>query len=105
MMAIPLPVSDREFDMMIVLLPDNLDRMQQHDPAEVVKEHLGSPWTEMQIRNIMVAYATQEEGKELIKRVQADPDPAGVWEWLTRGFRYRPEAGDSNEPYTSLHKQ
>lgn len=100
MMVLPVAINDREFDLWIVLTPENLARMCQYDPAELVKANLGEPWTGMQIRNVMLTAVTDEEARELPARSRANLE--GALRWLSRGFKYRPEAGDHDEPYENV---
>lgn len=97
MMTVPLMINEREFDLVIALELSNLDRMREHDPAEIVKAHLGEPWTRLQMRNIVLAYLTEKEAQEFPKRMRDDSEAA--LKWLTRGFRYRPDRGDHDDPY------
>lgn len=104
MMTVPLKINEREFDVIICLQLENLDRMREHDPAEIIKSHFGEPWTGLQIRNVMIAYLTEKEAEEFPDRMRKDARAA--LRWLTRGFRYRPAQGDIDDDYRSLiHKK
>lgn len=97
MMALPLPISEREFDLLVVLEQENLDRMRAHDPGEVIKSSMGGPWAAMQMRNVILAYLPPEERTQFLELMAEDVNAAV--QWLSRGYRWRPEAGDSEEHY------
>ncbi len=101
MQVVPLQVTAESFDIFVILEDDNLERMKAYDPAEVVKAHLGKPWEKLKLRNIMIGYATAEDLANFHDFVLAGDVEAGL-KWLSRGWAYRPERGDSDRNYESL---
>jgi hypothetical protein len=97
MMGIPIRISPTEFDITVVLEPENIARMREHDPAELVKKLYGPPWTGLQIRNIAIAFLPTEEREEFLRRLKQDP--LDGLRWLSRGFKYRPDRGDADTQY------
>lgn len=100
MMSVPLKINDREFDLFVILEEQNLARIRAYDPAEIVKSYLGPPFDAMQIRNVMLAFASPEEVQDLPRRFSENPRAA--LRWLSRGFRFRPEKGDHDGDYQRL---
>lgn len=109
MICIPIQVGSDRYDILIVLEKENIDRIMEYDPAEVVISKLGSPWKDWKVRTVSVLFATKPEIGELqssmqSSRVLADPTifPA-VIEKLYRGWKYRPEAGDHDDNYPKVY--
>ncbi len=101
MQCVPFQVSRESFDIFVILEEDNLLRMKAYDPAEVVKASLGERFERLKLRNVIIGYATDEDLKQFHDFV-ARGDVQGGLKYLSRGWAYRPERGDSDAPYESL---
>lgn len=100
MQIIPLTISIHEFDLWVILEAENIERMRAYDPAEVILDKLPEPWNSMRVRNIQLCYATPLDMAEVTKRLQAGEIQHAL-KFLSRGFRFRPDAGDHDAPYES----
>lgn len=98
MMALSLQITEQEYDLFIILEDENIARLHEHDSAEVVKAHFGSPWTERSIRNVVIMHASPED-KQQIQELTTASGIRAFLQNLARGFRYRPSQGDSDKPY------
>ena len=97
MMVLPLRVSDTEMDIAIVLEDENIERIKDADPAEVVRHQMG-PYSGITIRNIVITYASPEDLKK-IQPLVSKGDIAAILRYLSRNFKYRPDRGDHDEDY------
>lgn len=100
MQAIPLRVSDTEFDLFVILEDFNIERIRAYDPAEVVKAYMGN-YASLQIRNIVIAYATDADLASVHQLIR-NGDARGALQHLCRGWAYHPERGDKNGEYEAL---
>jgi len=103
MITVPLQLNPSEYDLFIVLEDDNLSRIvKDRDPAEIRSSAMGR-FARLKIRNINIVYANPEEAKLL-------PTCCTVGEFakflmnLGRGWKFRPEMGDSDEAYQTPAK-
>lgn len=92
-----------QINLVIVLGDDNLERIKQYDPVEVIWHEL--PWrvSSRFPHTIAVAYATREE-LELIERLAKDGKQEEALQLVTRGWRFRPELGDHDFGPVALGK-
>jgi hypothetical protein len=98
MMTVPLQVNAVQFDLFVILEIENIERIKQYDPAEIVGKNLGHPWKDLKIRNVMILFATAEE----TKRLSGCPSKEAVvtmLKELSRGWTYRPDKGDSDSSF------
>lgn len=102
MFTIPLQVNPQEFDLFVFFEDENISRIKEYDPAEVVKKHLPGLFQKLQIRNVVIGYVAPGEMDAVFTRLQNGEDVRAVLRTLTRGFRYRPDQGDHDAPYLSV---
>lgn len=98
MQIVPFKVSDAQYSLYVILEPENIDRIWQHDPAEVTLNKLPAPWSEMKLKDVVISFATPSDMEE-VHRLLAANKPQDALRFLSRGFRYRPDASDSDEQY------
>lgn len=103
MITIPLQVNPAQYDLFIILEDENIERIKKYDPAEVVGKNLPPQWSSTKIRNIMILYANAEEVKRLALITDTN-DAVNQLKELSRGWKYKPEEGDNDEPYQSPRK-
>ena len=94
MIAIPFQVSETEWSIFIALQDDNLERMKQYDPASVTIAKCGEPWTHLKLRDVIIGYATPADLDHIFE-LQRNGHGREALQHLSRGFRFRPERGDS----------
>lgn len=102
MMTIPLQVNSGEYDLVIILEDENIERLKGYDPGEVDISKLG-PFSNLRVRRIQIAYANPEEVK-LIGLCNTRGQLAETLNNLSRGWKFRPELGDSDMAYQSPGK-
>lgn len=100
MQLIPVTISDLAYDLWVILAAENIDRIRGYDPGEIILDNLPEPWRSLRLRNIQLCYATPLDMAEVTRRIQAGEIQSAL-QFLSRGFRYRPEAGDHDAPYES----
>jgi hypothetical protein len=91
-MPLLLALPRREgIDVVIVLGPDNIERIQERDPVEVEWDR--TPFKQNRVRRIVIASATAAQLTQCEQLVrQGKPDEAiGL---ISSGWKYRPEKGD-----------
>ena len=104
MLTIPIQRSASEFDLYVVLEDENLKRIRDYDPCEIATSKLGPIWNAMRLRTVCLYFATADE----IKVLTSIQDRTGVLKFidcLARGFKFRPELGDSDANYQSPGRQ
>jgi hypothetical protein len=102
MLVIPFTISATEYSIFVILQEDNLDRMKAYDPAEVVVTKIAASSEIAKARllhDVVIGYATDAEVKALIS---PGADIGVLLKNLSRGFRFRPEVGDSDDPYRKV---
>ena len=103
MLSLPVKVSDTEMDLFVILEDDNIERIKQHDPAEIVRRNLG-PMSRFTIRNVVIAYAGKEDLATVMPMFE-NGNPNEAMRHLSRGFRFRPDSGDHDGKYESILKR
>jgi hypothetical protein len=85
--------ADGSMDLLIVLGDDNMERVKQYDPAQIEWHKLPQYFSRRLLNIVAVGYATASE-MEQIKGLASQGRQAEAFALVTRGFKYRPEAGD-----------
>ena len=98
MLVIPIELKDGGYDLMIVLEADNLSRMRENDPAIVELDKLVGPWQGRELREIHIVAPTAEDLVKAITMAKERKLIAAL-KFLERGWLFRPEQGDHNQPY------
>lgn len=99
----PLVISilqDGKRNVIIILGPDNVDRIKEKDPVEVTISDF--PWKEP-IGLLRISYASDAELIQL-EQLARQGKIAEVIERTAAGWRYRPEMGDHDGPPTILNR-
>ena len=99
-----LPVSwNGKLKLLVVLEDENIERIKEHDCAEVIWSQLGL-YANTRPESITIGYANPSE----MKRIYAYAESGEIGEALklvTGGFKYRPEVGDHDFGPVSLTKK
>lgn len=93
-------------DLFIALDEPSVDRLKEHDPAEVYWRELPPDYSMRLPNTISIGFCTKEDQAE-IERMSASGDPdwkKKAFEFLGRGFKFRPELGDHDFGATLLGK-
>ena len=98
MIAIPFLVDESSYNVFLVLEEANIERMRVYDPAQFDFAKLPQEWQAKRVNLVLIGYATSEELATL-HGVIAREGLGAALQMLSRGFRYRPEAGDNDENY------
>lgn len=96
MLILPIKNKAGRDALIVVLGPDNLERMRRGDPAEI--QQCGKV-----LHNPMVAIAYQEPSPEWNRLVQMG-DVSAMVAHLYRGFEFRPDLGDNDDGPRSVHE-
>lgn len=82
-------------DMLVVMGEENIERIKQYDPVEIMWGTLPPEYSMRMPATIAVTFATAEEMKQVEQMSVSDPAwKERAFAMLTRGFQFRPEAGD-----------
>lgn len=91
MLLLPIPYNGK-LRLLVVLEEDNIERIKEHDCAEVIWSQLG-PYASMRPETIAIGYASAAEMKEISQwATQGETEKA--LKLVTGGFKFRPEMGD-----------
>jgi hypothetical protein len=101
MFIIPVQINETDFLALVVLKADNVKRIMQYDPAEVMPSKMGAPWNTLRLTEVHITYATDKEEMAAIARCKGG-DVKGAMKLLTRGFKFRPDQGDHDGPAERL---
>lgn len=101
MLVIPFRYDVVSYSVFVVLSDENLTRLREYDPAEVTVDKLGPPWASMRLKDVIIAYATARE-LEALTHLRTDGEVRRALMDLSRGFKFRPDRGDSDAPYRSV---
>lgn len=99
MFVIPFQVNATEYSIFVALQDDSLARMKEYDPAEVNLNKLG--FEKLKLKDVIIGYATDADFQECMKLANGG-DVRILLRRLSRGFLFRPEAGDYDGPPLSL---
>lgn len=99
-----LPISyEGKLKLLIILEDDNLQRIKEHDCAEVIWAQLGQ-FANLRPSTISIGYANPAEMKQIHAWAQAG-NIRDCIKLVTEGFKFRPEAGDHDFGPVSLRKK
>jgi hypothetical protein len=98
MMIMPVRASATEYDLNIILEDENIARMKEYDPAEIITGLMTDQFKQLKIRNVTILYANATDLAHVMILCDAGK-PREALQYLARGFEFRPDRGDSNEPY------
>ena len=98
MIAIPFLVDESSYNVFLVLEEANVERIRAYDPAQFDFSKLPQEWQAKRVNLVLIGYATNEELATLHGVISREGLGAAL-QLLSRGFQYRPEAGDNDENY------
>lgn len=90
-LILALPRGREGVDVIVVLGPDNIKRMDERDPVEVEWDR--TPFGANRIRRIMIASVTDAQMTQCEQLVRQGNVKAAI-ELISSGWKYRPEMGD-----------
>jgi hypothetical protein len=86
-------------DVLIVLGPDNIERIQEKDPVEVQWDDL--PFSGWLPRTIGITYATQAEMTQMEQLCRQGKRDEAI-KMAVSGWKFRPERGDHDGGFQAL---
>lgn len=104
MTVLPFQINAREYSVIMAFDEEGLGRIRQYDPGELHLYTLGPPWTLLKLKDVIVTYCTASDLDRVLELCRAG-DTRAACRWLTRGFKFRPEEGDHDQPPVSLKKE
>jgi hypothetical protein len=66
MFVLPFSIDPETYSIFVVLDDENLSRIKEYDPAEVVTKLFGPPWTGRKVKDIVITYATEAERVQVL---------------------------------------
>lgn len=89
-LVLSTPSTDGTYAVLIILGPENIERMKEKDPFQLICSEL--PFKQ-RIGVIQVTYASDSELTQITQLARQGKTKEAI-EMATSGFRYRPELGD-----------
>ena len=102
MMVIPFQINPQEFSLFVALDPEGVGRIEEHDPAQVDMRKLPRVWQGLRLCIILIGYATADDMAHVMEMLSSGGDSEKALKYLSRGFMFKPEAGDHDGPYLNL---
>jgi hypothetical protein len=93
------PNDDGTKNLLIILGPDNIERIKEKDPVELRWDQL--PFGRDRVRTIAISYASDAEMVQMEQLVRQGKTNEAV-KMAFSGWKYRPEKGDHDLGYTKL---
>ena len=97
-MLIPFEIGGGKFSVFVILESENLTLMSANDPAQLNMWKFPLPYSRLTLCNVIVATPTAEDTTKAIGMIRGG-QPKQALEYLSRGFKFKPEAGDNDLPY------
>lgn len=101
MIILPFQIDAEQYSVLMALDDDGLARIKRYDPAELTVTSLGSPWTSLRLKDVLVTYCNAQD-LDHVQRLIALGTPRKALRYLSRGWEFRPDLGDSDDPPISL---
>lgn len=103
MTVIPFRHNADEYSIFCALDSEGVARIKAYDPAQLEISKLGDPWQGLRLRGVLVGYVTTADIEHIRKMLATDANNVeDILKYLSRGFAFRPEAGDHDGPYLSM---
>lgn len=96
MLMIPLKTSATSFDLFVILEDENIERLKEHDPAEILPGNCGPAFNGLGLRSVQICYLSPGEVEEAVDLLR-DGQINEVIKRLLKGWRFRPEHGDHDQ--------
>lgn len=103
MLMIPFEVGGGEFSVFVVLEPENLARMGDNDPAQLNMWKFPEPFVRLRLRDVIVSTPSTADTTKAIVMIRQGKSREAL-EYLSRGFQFKPKAGDNDLPYIAQGK-
>lgn len=103
MIAIPYGCTAETFSVFVILQDDNLARIKSYDPAALTINKLPRTYDGLRLVEVNIGYATESEVEELMEMATTSGIEA-ILKKLSRGFKYKPDAGDHDGPYEGARR-
>jgi hypothetical protein len=98
---IPFTVGPNSYNVFVALEDKNLTRMKAYDPAQFKLDKFPPEFATKRLDTVIIGYVTDKDLKQVHFLIESGA-PAAALEFLSRGFKFQPEKGDSDEPYKKL---
>src|SRR5262245_5640908 len=95
MQAIPYRLNEDEYNVCLILEDENVARIKDHDPAELIISYLPEEWRQLRLNTVIITYASGGDLLEMRKLLDAGEIKQAL-RFLCRGFRFRPDKGDAD---------
>ena len=82
MMLLPVQLhGDDEFTLFVLLEDENIDRIKEHDPAEVTVQKLGGKWADLKVRDICITYLAPGEAQKFMDLCKVNRVQEALRKW------------------------
>jgi hypothetical protein len=88
MLLIPMKFPDKRDELLVILGPENVERMRRADPVQIELS-----LQRLRLINPKITICIESPSPELNRLVQTK-DLAGLCKFLSRGWEFRPDLGD-----------
>lgn len=95
MLVIPFRISEKQYSIFVVLEEENMERLRAYDPAEVIVPQVEErmSFSGGKLKDVVIGYATAKD-MDVLKTFFEQNKIREALQYLSRGWRYRPDAGD-----------
>jgi hypothetical protein len=101
MIVIPFQVSKTQYSVYVGFDDEGIDRMKAYDPGELTMNKLPPAFRALELKDVIVGYCSEADFTRVQQMMIEDGNPVRALRHLTRGFKFRPDAGDHDGPYLS----
>ena len=98
MISVPIQYDSCCYDVWVFLEQENLDRIKEYDPAEWDLDKMPGNWRHLRLRKVVLAFASGQEIQRLMQSASRT-EVIKLCKELSRGWKYKPQEGDSDAPY------
>lgn len=95
MMCVPIQTGPDEYTVVVIFFDENIRRMKDYDPGELVISKFGLPWAAMRLKTLHFHYATTEEGNKL-SGLKDMTELKDFLNYLSRGWKAQGDDHDSD---------
>ena len=103
MMVIPFQISERAYNVFILLEDENVQRIKKYDPAQWEPKKMGGIWSNLRLNTVLIGYANAVDAAKVLQLAQSGKTDEAL-KMLSRGFEFRPDLGDHDNPYESVQR-
>jgi hypothetical protein len=93
-LVIPFAIDARRYSVYVGFDDEGMERLKAYDPGELVLKQLGEPWISRELKDVLIGYCSPADFAKIQEIIAETNNPGEALLYLTRGWKYRPDAGD-----------